>query len=919
MDKFIEFMRGVDCAPHNISDIIADDKRHYYRISGDKPGQKKGSYQLKENPDGFMCGWCMSQRDGENHSWHSKSDKKVSDEERKAYREQVAKERAIKEREIEAGYLEKAEEARKNIETFSTEEPEGGHPYLNKKQVKHFNGLVYDDKDLIVKMVGDGVVVGFQRILPNGQKFYLSGVKKKGSFFPLFAKDDDKEKIIICEGLATGLSIREAVVNIMVICAFDSGNLMSVVEAMRKKYAKRTIYVVADNDQWTFSQKFKADKPKEVPKGDEPKWAEWREEGKLVNIGVDKAAEAVGQVGGFVFLPPFPADMPEKLTDFNDYHVHYGLEKAREVITEFMEPRVDVSVHVHESVMPEYSDDMPDYEMHYLDDDEEIAVNAGTRIGKVKMPFNVLGYNDGIFYYYPFSGKQIIELTASGHTLSNLIMLAPVGVWQKALGGEDGCTEKQIPTRALNILAEMAFRKGVFKEADKVRGAGVWKDDGRTVVHCGDELFVDAKKIDIKDFQSEFTYTASQKLFNLKVKPLNSEEGTRFKEICEMPSWESPLSGSLLAGWIAIAPLCPILKWRPHIWVTGQSASGKSTVEREIIKRALGNIPIFASNGATESSLRERIGYDGRPLIYDEAEPSPILENVMLLSRGASDGQYISKRGQKTFKSQFMACFLSVDQSVQKYTDESRISTFVLKRDRRPGFDNRFENLLAEIADLMGPDFSEKLLYRSVLNLENIIHNIDTFGKAARTVLKAGREAGQIAPMLAGLYSLVSDGRISPENAEEWVRKQSWGEHTSINSISDPDRLMEVILNHLVKIGAEEITISEMCTKAIKKINERENRYGDILKRYGIKIFDKKSIVIANNNPNLLKALRGTNWEKGWARPLREVVGAEVMPKPMRFVSGAAPQRCVKVPFLSDDLEFDLQPKKPVYSDEVPF
>ena len=130
---------------------------------------------------------------------------------------------------------------------------------------------------------------------------------------------------------------------------------------------------------------------------------------------------------------------------------------------------------------------------------------------------------------------------------------------------------------------------------------------------------------------------------------------------------------------------------------------------------------------------------------------------------------------------------------------------------------------------------------------------------------------------------------------------------------------MEVILNHLVKIGAEEITISEMCTKAIARINERDNHYSEILRRYGIKIFDKKSIVIANNNPNLLKALRGTNWEKGWARPLREVVGAEAMPKPMRFVSGSAPQRCVKVPFLSDDLEFDFSPKNGEYTEDKPF
>ena len=42
--------------------------------------------------------------------------------------------------------------------------------------------------------------------------------------------------------------------------------------------------------------------------------------------------------------------------------------------------------------------------------------------------------------------------------------------------------------------------------------------------------------------------------------------------------WEVPASGLLLAGWIALAPICGAMQWRPHVWLTASAGSGKSAI-----------------------------------------------------------------------------------------------------------------------------------------------------------------------------------------------------------------------------------------------------------------------------------------------------------------------------------------------------
>jgi phage/plasmid primase-like uncharacterized protein len=86
-------------------------------------------------------------------------------------------------------------------------------------------------------------MVGVQRIAPDGSKRFNAGMAKEGAACRLGAAFEDGDAILVCEGYATGLSIRAAVERMLpVFVAFDAGN-----SAPGRADAALALSVVADH------------------------------------------------------------------------------------------------------------------------------------------------------------------------------------------------------------------------------------------------------------------------------------------------------------------------------------------------------------------------------------------------------------------------------------------------------------------------------------------------------------------------------------------------------------------------------------------------------------------------------------------------------------------------------------------------
>lgn len=189
--------------------------------------------------------------------------------------------------------------------------PTGTSPYLVRKGLQHDKGLRYlPDGTLVIPMIAYGKpprVVGAQRILADGKKLFGKDTEKQGAACR-FGVVVEGSPILVCEGVATALSIREATQRrLPVFAAFDAGNLLPVLQRLRAAHRGHWLLICADDD-----------------------WQTRNHAGQPDNVGVRKAFEAAQAITRTSYIRPiFRAARAKAWTDFNDVHQAEGLDAVR--------------------------------------------------------------------------------------------------------------------------------------------------------------------------------------------------------------------------------------------------------------------------------------------------------------------------------------------------------------------------------------------------------------------------------------------------------------------------------------------------------------------------------------------------------------------------------------------------------------
>lgn len=120
------------------------------------------------------------------------------------------------------------------------------HPYLVKKKIEPHDLRVTQDNRLVCPIYIGEDISSLQFIDATGDKRFLPGGAIADGYMKL---DGDDGCIYICEGFATGASIREAT-GCTTIVAYSAKNLKSVSLQAREAYgASHYIVIVADNDE----------------------------------------------------------------------------------------------------------------------------------------------------------------------------------------------------------------------------------------------------------------------------------------------------------------------------------------------------------------------------------------------------------------------------------------------------------------------------------------------------------------------------------------------------------------------------------------------------------------------------------------------------------------------------------------------
>jgi putative DNA primase/helicase len=142
----------------------------------------------------------------------------------------------------------KAAKIAQNIWEKST--PCEKHPYLERKQVFSHGLRQHEDGRLIIPLLDAQLeIVGLEYIDDDGGKKFLTGSKKKGSFFLLGEHMlKDAQVINYAEGYATAASYFQDSQQ-PVICCFDAGNLKPVAETISEYFPTARHVFIADRDE----------------------------------------------------------------------------------------------------------------------------------------------------------------------------------------------------------------------------------------------------------------------------------------------------------------------------------------------------------------------------------------------------------------------------------------------------------------------------------------------------------------------------------------------------------------------------------------------------------------------------------------------------------------------------------------------
>lgn len=590
-----------------------------------------------------------------------------------------------------------------------------------------------------------------------------------------------------------------------------------------------------------------------------------------------KAANMIrGVIGDTATIHYAPHDKPEgwDIADATPEEAVAWIQNDSGVNTAYV-PMVD-NPEAYHHVDDDYATAEPDYD----------AMAASQVRPEPDAPFSVLGFDRGEYYFMSHYTHQVTGLTATGLTKANLLMLAPLNWWEDRFMSKGGPSW----SAAANWLIQECHKRGIYS-SDRLRGRGCWieldGDHRRIVYHTGSDLIIDGEAVDISRHESMYIYERAACVMPDLVAPAGDGASKLFLRLAQSLNWKYPLMAHLFAGWCALAPICGVLSWRPHAWLSGPSSSGKSWAIRNIVRPMVGRLSVYTEGYTTEAGIRQEIGNDAMPIIIDEFESEKArdqlrVQEIVTLARSASSGDSAIIKGSASGKTQkfyvrAMFLFGSIGVAATQRADITRIASLELKE----GDPDYFHKTIVPLAmqTVMKNGYCESLRARVLANAATIHKNIETFVMAVAEVVGDRRLGDQLGTLLAGAWSMYSTAEIDMQEAREWVAKHDWSIYMPTRDEKDEIRALSVLTDAVIDVEDKDgrkyrRSIGEMLEYLANTTLPTEWTfvYPEALARHGIR-WDEERIAVSNSHAAIRRIFLDTPWADKWKHQIKRLDG----------------------------------------------
>ena len=528
-------------------------------------------------------------------------------------------------------------------------------------------------------------------------------------------------------------------------------------------------------------------------------------------------------------------------------------------------------------------------------------------------PFACLGFDADSYFYQPGSTGQVIRLSRSSHTATNLCALAELAYWETLYpAARSGANW----TAAASSLFARQAAVGVYSP-DRIRGRGAWWDHQRSVLHLGDQLIVDGNAHPVADGITSSSYVY-QRLSRLRgpsgAAPLDDAGAFLVLDLANRFLWEVPASGLLMAGWVTLAPICGALDWRPHIWLTAGSGSGKSEVLGRYVTPLIGDMGLIVAGNTTEPGIRQALRADALPVVFDEAESNERtdqqrMQAVLGLARVASSesrahtlkGSPEGDTQRYTIRSMFMMS--SIATALKQGADKSRFAQLTLRNPGELPREQRtahWEDLDRDLDRYISDAIGQRLQARTIGLIPVIRQSVRVFIKAAAEAFDSQRLGDQYGTLLAGAWSLMSTEVPTREQAWKLIEENDWTSYSQSVEVADEQRCLEHILQHQIRVEADRVvtrTVGELADIAQHHSSDAHvtaSEAQSVLGRNGMRAEDGE-LVVSNTAKAIASILRETAWANCWSTVLARLPGARKTGV-VRFAGAGAVSRAVALP-----------------------
>lgn len=525
---------------------------------------------------------------------------------------------------------------------------------------------------------------------------------------------------------------------------------------------------------------------------------------------------------------------------------------------------------------------------------------------KTDTEIRCLGFDDaGRYYYQCNKTNHIVPLKAGEHKELNFYSItADMMYWTKHFGDEDSGHIKW-KVAAAKMMSD-CHKRGFFRP-DAVRGGGVWEDAGRIVAHLGRNLLVDGIPTPLTEFKSSFIYEAMVHDVNLPA-PLSDADMRKVYDMAFRFPLANPNDAVYLAGASVCGLLSGILSWRPHIWLTGDQASGKSSILTYFLN------PVWAPAGGvmaegrtSDAGIRQKLRRNAYPFIVDESEAdtradSERMEGIVSLARSSSsvsEGRVlkgtISGQGQEFLvRSVFALC--SITHALEKPQDRQRFTILPCRMtDEKVASWPEFKK---ELKGTITPAFALGLYSRLLELADTIMDNAMVFQKAIIDKLKCDARVGEhLGHLMAGACILTSPMLISPEQATKFISQMGVLPVVDKSESNVPQTALNMLYSFILQDGMKRMSVGEH-TELIGNVMpgfESSDESAKMLKRYGMMVREG-FLLVSSNHPSLVKMFKEAGIT-GHYGLLSLIEGAEAGSM-ARF--GMHQSRAVKIPLVKE-------------------